>query len=123
MKVKIATDKAPLPAGPYSQGLKVGQRVYVAGQGPMNRATGEMPEGIAAQTRQVLQNIGYILEAAGARFDDVVKVTAHLQNFDDFTAYNDVYKEFFRDPFPVRTTVQSGLGGFLVEIDVVAEID
>lgn len=123
MKVKITTNKAPNPAGPYSQGIKIDKRVYVAGQGPMDVTTGKMPEGVAEQTRQALKNIGYILEAAGAGFKDVVKVTAYLQDLNDFTAYNNVYSEFFVEPYPVRTTVESGLNNILVEIDVIAEIE
>lgn len=123
MKGKITTSKAPQPAGPYSQGIKVGNRVYVAGQGPVDVATERVPEGVEAQTRQVLRNIGFILEAAGASFKDVVKVTAHLASLADFQAYNAVYQEFFTDPYPVRTTVESGLNNILVEIDVIAEMD
>ncbi|MCL6442417.1 MAG: Rid family detoxifying hydrolase [Alicyclobacillus sp.] len=120
---KIETPNAPKPAGPYSQGLKVGNRVYVAGQGPLNVQTGEVPEGIEAQTRQVLLNIQAILEAAGASLSDVVKVTAHLADLQDFARFNAVYETFFTDPYPVRTTVGSALNGILVEIDVIAELD
>ncbi|WP_029423056.1 RidA family protein [Alicyclobacillus macrosporangiidus] len=123
MKQKIFTPKAPMPAGPYSQGIKVGNRIYVAGQGPLNVETGTKPEGIAAQTRQVLINIQNILEAGGAKMSDVVKVTVHLADLRDFEEFNSVYKEFFEDPYPVRTTVESGLNNILVEIDVIAEIE
>jgi len=123
MKEKITTPQAPIPAGPYSQAIKVGNRVYVAGQRPFDVATDTMPEGIEEQTRQVLKNIGYILEAAGANFSDIVKATVHLQNLGDFQAFNEVYKQFFVEPFPVRTTVESTLRGILVEIDVIAEMD
>ncbi|RIV26169.1 RidA family protein [Alicyclobacillaceae bacterium I2511] len=122
MKEKITTNKAPNPSGPYSQGIKINNRIYIAGQGPVDVSTGEMPSGVYAQTRQVLMNIQEILSAAGARIDDVVKVTAHLVNFNDFEEFNRAYAEFFRDPFPVRTTVESGLNNILVEIDVIAEI-
>ncbi len=124
MKKVIRTDKAPDPIGPYSQGLVCGNRVYVSGQGPRNPQTGTTPEGVAEQTRQVLKNIQAILEAGGATMDHVVKVTAHLANLkDDFHAYNEVYKEFFNEPYPVRITVGSQLFGILVEIDVIAELD
>lgn len=124
MKKEIRTDKSPDPIGPYSQGLIVGNRVYVSGQGPLNPATKTTPEGIEAQTRQVMTNIKNILAAGGATMDHVVKSTVHLANTDDFKAFNAVYKEFFTAPFPVRTTVGSALlGGILVEIDVVAELD
>jgi 2-iminobutanoate/2-iminopropanoate deaminase len=123
MKTVINTPLAPNPAGPYSQGLKIGNRVYVAGQGPKNASTGETPATIAEQTRQVLLNIQYILEAGGAQMSDVVKVTAHLADLKDFEAYNSVYKEFFNEPYPVRITVGSELANILVEIDAIAEIE
>lgn len=122
MKQEIRTSKAPAPVGPYSQGLRVGNRVYVAGQGPLNPETGKVPESIAEQTRQVLKNIENILQEAGATMDDVVKVTAHLQDLNDFDEYNAVYRQFFKEPYPVRTTVGSELDDILVEIDVIAEL-
>lgn len=91
--------------------------------GPQDPATGLIADDVAEQTRQVLRNIQAVLEARGAGFDDVVKVTAHLQHLDrDFPAYNEAYKEFFGAPYPVRTTVGSTLANILVEIDVVAEL-
>ena len=124
MKKVIHTSKAPDPVGPYSQGLVCGSRLYVSGQGPFNPETGKKPEGVAEQTRQTLKNVQAILEAGGATMDHVVKVTAHLQNVrQDFQAFNEVYKTFFKEPFPVRTTVGSDLLNILVEIDVIAELD
>ncbi|MDR1874443.1 MAG: Rid family detoxifying hydrolase [Synergistaceae bacterium] len=122
-KKEIRTDRAPQPAGPYSQGLVVGNRVYVAGEGPKNPETNTTPEGIEAQTRQVMTNLKNILEAGGATMDNVVKSTVHLANLEDFAKFNEVYREFFTPPYPVRTTVGSALlGGILVEIDVIAEV-
>lgn len=122
MKEKIVTNKAPMPAASYSQGLKVGNSIYVAGQGPLNVETGIIPQGVYEQTKQVLTNIKEILVAGGATMNDVVKVTAHLQNIEDFVEFNKAYGEFFEEPYPVRTTVESGLSNILVEIDVIAEI-
>ena len=122
MKQEIRTSLAPLPVASYSQGIKVGNTIYVAGQGPLNVETGIVPESAAEQTRQVLTNIKNILEAGGATMDDVVKVTAHLEDLADFEEYNKVYQEFFTAPYPVRTTVQSGLNNILVEVDVIAVI-
>ena len=122
MKREIRTDKAPQPIGPYSQGLVVGNMIYVAGQGPKNLETGKTPETIGEQTRQVMTNIKMILEAGGATMDNVVKSTVHLADLKDFQAFNEVYREFFTAPYPVRTTVGSELPGILVEIDVIAEI-
>lgn len=122
-KKEIRTDKAPQPIGPYSQALIVGSRVYVAGQGPKNPATGKTPEGIEEQTRQVMTNLKNIIEAAGGTMDHITKSTVHLANLEDFEAFNKVYSDFFLPPYPVRTTVGSALlGGILVEVDVVAEL-
>lgn len=121
MKKEIFTDRAPQPIGPYSQGLIVGNMIYVAGQGPMNPETGKTAETVGEQTRQVMTNIKMILEAGGATMDNVVKSTVHLADLKDFQAFNEVYKEFFKAPFPVRTTVGSSLLDILVEIDVIAE--
>lgn len=122
-KKEIRTDKSPQPMGPYSQGLVVGNRIYVAGQGPSNPETGKKAEGIEEQTRQVMTNLKNILEAGGGTMDNVVKSTVHLANLSDFEAFNKVYKTFFNPPYPVRTTVGSALlGGILVEVDVVAEL-
>lgn len=122
MKQKIQTNKSPKPAGKYSQGLKVGNRIYVAGQGPLDANKGEIPKTVKEQTRQVLTNIKNILEEAGATMNDVVKVTAYLADIKYFEEYNEVYEEFFQEPYPVRTTIGSQLADILVEIDVIAEI-
>lgn len=122
-KIKIQTPKAPKPVGPYSQGIKVGNRVYVSGQGPLDCESGEVPHGIEAQTHQVLTNIQHILEAADAALSDVVKVTVHLADLRDFDRFNSVYTKFFHNPQPVRTTVGSQLNDILVEIDVIAEVE
>ncbi|NLA91125.1 MAG: RidA family protein, partial [Synergistaceae bacterium] len=109
---------------PYSQGIVTGGRIYVAGQGPVNPETGVMPEGIAEQTRRTLMNVKAILEEGGASMEHVVKATVHLTDLENFQGFNEVYKEFFSEPYPVRTTVQSVLiGDMLVEVDVIAEFD
>lgn len=124
MKEVVRTNKAPAPVGPYSQGIRTGGRIYVAGQGPVNPETGKMPEGIAEQTRQTLNNVKAILEEGGASMEHVVKATVHLTDLGNFKGFNEVYREFFSEPYPVRTTVKSGLlGEMLVEIDVIAELD
>jgi len=120
MKQSIVTKNAPVPAGPYSQAIISEPFVFVAGQGPADPKTGAIAADIQAQTRQVLTNIRQILEASGCTMDDVVKVSAFLADLKDFDAYNQVYKEFFTEPFPVRTTVGCQLSNILVEIDVIA---
>jgi 2-iminobutanoate/2-iminopropanoate deaminase len=120
MKQQIKTSHAPQPGGPYSQAIVVDSFVFVAGQGPLDPATGQTPQGVEAQTHQVLKNLRAILQAAGADMSDVVKVTAHLADLADFDAYNGVYRQYFSEPYPVRTTVGSQLHDILVEIDVIA---
>ncbi|MDQ7909407.1 Rid family hydrolase [Phytohabitans sp. ZYX-F-186] len=111
----------PTPAGPYSHVIDAGAFVWTAGFGPQDPATGEIPEGIAAQTERVIDNVERALRTVGLGLRDVVKATVHLQHLDrDFAAYNEVYGRRFQPPYPVRTTVGSTLAGILVEIDVVA---
>jgi len=118
----IRTDAAPTPGGAYSQGIAAGEFVFTAGQGPNDPATGAVVgEDVATQTRRTLDNIAAILAADGLGLEHVVKVTAHLRELRrDFAAYDAVYREYFTEPYPVRTTVGSDLMNILVEIDVVA---
>ena len=111
----------PAPAGPYSHVVEINGVVFTAGFGPQDPATREVPEGIAAQTEQVISNVETALRAVGLRLDDVAKATVHLEHLDrDFAGYNEVYGRRFTAPYPVRTTVGSTLANILVEIDVVA---
>ncbi|NUR92210.1 MAG: RidA family protein [Nonomuraea sp.] len=122
MKKELRTTEGAAPIGAYSQGLVVGEFVYTSGVGPLDPKTGEVVgDDVAAQTHQVMRNLGAILAAHGLGFDDVVKSTVHLENLkEDFAAYNEVYKSYFTQPYPVRTTVGSDLMNILVEIDFVA---
>lgn len=115
---------APAPAGPYSHGVVAGGFIFTAGFGPHDPETGEVVAGgVYEQTQQVLRSIASVLAVHGATLDDVVRVTAHLQNLDrDFAEYNRAYAEMFEAPFPVRTTVGSQLANILVEIDVIATL-
>lgn len=81
-----------------------------------------MPESVGDQTRQVLRNVGAVLAEQGLTLDDSVKTTVHLADLADFAEFNEAYKEFFSEPYPVRTTVGSQLANILVEIDVVARV-
>jgi 2-iminobutanoate/2-iminopropanoate deaminase len=122
-KQLITSPALPKPAGAYSPGLRAGDFIFVAGQGPFDPATGQLAgETIEEQTTRVLENIKAILEAGGASLADVVKVTAHLSDLALFDRYNRVYAAYFPDPKPVRTTVGSQLHGFLVEIDAIAYV-
>ncbi|TDT21912.1 2-iminobutanoate/2-iminopropanoate deaminase [Streptomyces sp. BK208] len=120
-KRAVHTPGAPRPAGAYSQGVVAGGFLFTAGFGPQDPVTGAVPDGVGAQTTQVLRNVGAVLAARGLSMRDVVKVTAHLHHLErDFAAYDEAYRAFFDDPCPVRTTVGSDLMRILVEIDVVA---
>ncbi|MBZ0295031.1 MAG: Rid family detoxifying hydrolase [Anaerolineae bacterium] len=122
-KSQITTSGAAKPAGPYSQGIRAGDFIFVAGQGPLDPETSEIvAEDIETQTRRTLENIKAILEAGGATMADVVKSTVHLNDMSLFARFNSVYTEYFPDPKPVRTTVGSTLGRILVEIDVIAYV-
>jgi len=125
MKVEhIQAKDAPAPGGSYSHGVVENNFLYTCGMGPIDPATGKVVDGgIAEQTRQTLKNLKSILDAKGAKFENVVKVTSHLQEVNrDFKAYDEVYREFFTAPYPVRTTVGSDLINILVEIDFVVAL-
>lgn len=125
-KRAVKTDKAPQPIARYAQAVVCNGFVFVAGQGPVDLATGKLIQsgGIREQTRVTLEHLKTILEAAGSSLDKVVKVSVFLKNLGDFKAMNEVYAEYFKaDPPPVRTTVGADLlgGRMLIEIDCVAE--
>ena len=117
----IATTNAPGAIGPYSQGYEVNGLVYTSGQIPVNPATGEIPEGIAAQTEQSCKNVGAILEAAGSGFDKVFKTTCFLAEIADFAAFNEVYAKYFTSK-PARScvAVKDLPKGVLCEIEAIA---
>ena len=122
-KEVITTNKAALPIGPYSQGIRVGDFVFVAGEKGINPATGSIVEGgIAAETRQTFENIKAILEAAGASLDDAVRTVVYLTDIEEFSATNEVYAQYLKVDPPGRTTVAvSALpAGAQVEIELTA---
>lgn len=121
----IHTEDAPRAIGPYSQAIEHGGTVYVSGQIPIDPATGELVEGgIEQQARRSLTNVRNILEAAGTGMDRVLRVSVLLADIGDFAAMNDVYAEFFSEPYPARAAYGvAGLPkGALVEIEVVAAL-
>lgn len=122
MKNPIATTNAPSAIGPYSQAIDAGPFVYASGQIPINPATGEIPEGIKAQTAQSLANVKAILMEAGLSLDNVVKTTVFLADMNDFSAMNEVYAENFSAPYPARSAVavRELPKQVLVEIEVIA---
>jgi 2-iminobutanoate/2-iminopropanoate deaminase len=123
MKEFIKTQNAPQPLGPYSQGIKAGNMLFVSGQGPIDPKTGKMlGEDIETQTRQTMQNIKAIVEASGFSMSDLVKVSIYLKNASDFQKMNEIYRTFFSQNPPTRTTVQTGFVNLsmLIEIDAIA---
>ena len=119
----VSTDKAPKAIGPYEQAIKAGEFIYTAGQIPIDPQSGNLiAGGIAEQTRQVLENLKAVLEAAGSSLDKVVKATVFLKNMADFAALNEVYGEYLGKAKPARSTVAVAElpRGALVEMDFVA---
>lgn len=120
---ELSTKNAPAAIGPYSQGIESNGFVYVSGQLPIDPATGQFAEGgIQAEARQSLTNIKNILAEAGLTMRDVVKVTVLLTDINDFTAVNEVYAEFFEDPYPARSAfaVAALPKGADIEIEAIA---
>ena len=123
MRTVVNTKHAPVAIGPYSQAIRVAPFLFTAGQVGLNPETGKLVEGgVEAQARQALTNLKAVLDAAGARLDQVVKTTVFLTTMEHFQAVNGVYKEFFAEDPPARSAVAvSGLpAGALVEIEAVA---
>jgi len=122
MKIIINTEKASKAIGPYSQAIEVNGTLYISGQIPINPQTETIPEGITAQTEQVMQNIKAILEEAGYSFENVVKSTCLLSDMDNFKAMNEVYGKYYPEKCPARAAFAvKGLPmGVLVEIETIA---
>lgn len=122
MKEEINTDKAPGAIGPYSQGVKAGNMVFVSGQLPINAETGMMPDDIKAQTSQSIENIKAILDKDGMGLDNVVKTTVYLADMSLFGEMNEVYAQYFKSVFPARAAfaVKELPKKALVEIEVIA---
>ncbi|TAJ12618.1 RidA family protein [Marinilabiliaceae bacterium JC017] len=123
MKKIISTSKAPGAIGPYSQAIEVNGTLYISGQIPVNPATGKIADGgIAEQTRQVMNNIGAILEEAGYSYADAVKSTCLLSDMTNFKAMNEVYGEYYKENPPARAAfaVKELPLGVMVEIETIA---
>ncbi|CDQ38206.1 RidA family protein [Virgibacillus salexigens] len=120
MTKAIHTDKAPAALGPYSQAIQAGDFLYVSGQVGIDPNTGEIVEGIEAQTKQVLTNIQAILTEAGTDFSKAVKFTIYLKSMEDFATINEIYGSYLSEPYPARATIEvSQLPKHaLVEMDV-----
>lgn len=119
----IETDGAPKLPLPFSQAVKLGNLVFVSGQGPIDPKTHEVKGDIREQTERTLLNIRAILEAAGASLENVVSTTVYLTDLKNFSAMNEVYARFFPKDPPPRATVQAGLlRGMLIEIQGIAYV-
>jgi 2-iminobutanoate/2-iminopropanoate deaminase len=126
MKKVIATVEAPAAIGPYSQAVIAGNFLFCSGQIPLDPKTAKLvADDIVAQTGRVLENIDAILHANRMTFANVVKTTVFLTDLADFNAMNDLYKLYFHEPFPARSTIQVVAlpRGARVEIEVVAMAD
>lgn len=124
MKTTISTNNAPGAIGPYSQAVKMGDFLFVSGQLPINPKTNEMPKSVAEQTKQSLENVKAILEAAGSDLKHVVKTTVFLKDMNTFTQMNEVYQSYFTENYPARSAVEISRlpKDALVEIEVIAGV-
>ena len=122
MNKTISAANAPAAVGPYCHAKLAGDTLYCSGQLGLVPATGELAQGVEAQARQALDNLGAVLQAAGMDYADVVKTTVFLADINDFAAINAIYAEYFRDEAPARSCVQAGAlpKGGLFEIEAVA---
>ncbi|WHY69515.1 RidA family protein [Neobacillus sp. SuZ13] len=124
MKNTISTNNAPSAIGPYSQAVKLGDFLFVSGQLPIHPGTNEMPQSVAEQTKQSLENVKAILKAAGSDLQHVVKTTVFLKDMNTFTQTNEVYQSYFTENYPARSAVEVARlpKEALVEIEVIASI-
>ena len=123
MKTPVSTPTAPNPAGPYSQAVRAGGLLFLAGQIPINPATGDLVDGdIRVQARQVLENLAAVLDAGGLSMADVVRTTVFLSDMNDAPGMNEVYAACFPQPYPTRATVQVARlpRDVRIEIDAIA---
>jgi 2-iminobutanoate/2-iminopropanoate deaminase len=123
-KRRVLTDQAPKPVGPYSQAIISGNTIYVAGQGPMDPKTGNIEvKTFEEQAKQTFESIKAIVEAAGSSLAKVVSVRIYLADLNDFSKLNAIYRQYFTEDYPARTTIGAQLLlGMLIEVDCVAII-
>ena len=120
----ISTSNAPSAIGPYSQGIKIGEMVFTSGQIPVNPSTGELVTEIKAATKQSLENVKAVLEAAGSSLEKVVKVVVFIKNMNDFAQVNEVYGEYFTENPPARSCVEVAKlpKDCVIEIEAIATV-
>lgn len=124
MKQIVKTDKAPKAIGPYSQGVRVGDLLFISGQIPVNPISGKIEEKIANQTKRSLQNVEAIVKEAGCNMKDIVKTTVFLQDMEDFNEMNKMYSQAFEEPYPARACVEVSRlpKDVLVEIEAIVDM-
>lgn len=123
MRHVISDPRAAGTTGAYSPALRVGPWIFISGQGPLRPDGSVIPGNIGEQTTATLHNISVLVEAAGGRVQDIVKCDCFIANMHDFQSFDAAYRQFFREPFPTRTTVEAGLDGILVEINAIALLE
>lgn len=121
MRKEINSNKAPEAIGPYSQAIEIDNLVFISGQIPIDKKTSKMVEGIKNQAKQCFENANFICEEAGVKLEDAIKVSVLMDDMSNFNAINEVYKEYFKEPYPARVAYEvSGLPmGAKVEIDFI----
>jgi 2-iminobutanoate/2-iminopropanoate deaminase len=122
MKQVFFSEDAPKPGARYSHAVRAGDTIYLAGQTPHHPKTGEQPEGFEEQARQAFCNLEAVAKAAGSTLADAVRVGVYLRDMANFGVMNQVFAEFVPEPSPVRTTIQSDLPGFAIEVDAVLHV-
>ena len=121
---EIKTTNAPAAIGPYSQAIISGNMLFTSGQIPINPETGEIPEGVEAQARQALTNVKNLIEASGGSMDKVVKTGVFIKDMNDFAKINEIYAEFFTEPYPARSCVEVARlpKDVLLEVETIVEL-
>lgn len=122
MQKVISTDKAPSAIGPYSQAIEINCMVYTSGVIPVDPATGVVAEGVEAQAEQAFKNICNLVEASGSKVENIIKTTVFIKEMNDFGKINEIYKKYFKEPFPARSCVEVARlpKDVLLEIEAIA---
>lgn len=122
MQKVISTDKAPSAIGPYSQAIEISGMVYTSGVIPVDSATGVVAEGVEAQAEQAFKNICNLVEASGSKVENIIKTTVFIKEMNDFGKINEIYKKYFKEPFPARSCVEVARlpKDVLLEIEAIA---
>lgn len=122
MQKVISTDKAPSAIGPYSQAIEINGMVYTSGVIPVDPATGVVAEGVEAQAEQAFKNICNLVEASGSKIENIIKTTVFIKEMNDFGKINEIYKKYFKEPFPARSCVEVARlpKDVLLEIEAIA---